>query len=219
MTYADYIQIARDWDCDRSHVSRCVNKRGCPTDSLDAAREWREANASKRTSTSPKQIAKLLDEQYNDSRPARERGAECLKDRPDVRPPQSVSIEDALLNARRSAAEAYRVLERAMSEGNISRISALLATHNKALEALFKAEQSHREELERRRILIPIAEANEMARKGYGVVIARLSSLPQNVAPRCNPNNPNQAMGVLEAECAEILGDVRRIYAEVSNTR
>jgi hypothetical protein len=34
------------------------------------------------------------------------------------------------------------------------------------------------------RIVIPIAEASEMAREGYGVVIARLSSLPQNVASR-----------------------------------
>src|SRR5262249_29435158 len=43
-------EIARDWGCDRSWVSRCVNKRGCPTDSLEAAREWRECYASSRPS-------------------------------------------------------------------------------------------------------------------------------------------------------------------------
>src|SRR5262249_48211110 len=44
-------EIARDWGCGRSWVSRCVNKRGYPTDSLEAAREWRECYASSRAST------------------------------------------------------------------------------------------------------------------------------------------------------------------------
>jgi hypothetical protein len=210
-------EYARARGVSHQYISKLV-KKGLPLDSFELADLWREAHASSKASTSPKQIAKLVDEKYNDSRLARERGEECLNERPDVRLPQPLEIEDALLNARRSAAEAYRVLERAMSEGNISRISALLATHNKALEALFKAEQSYREELERRGVLILVSEANEMARRGYGVVIARLSSLPQNVAPRCNPANPNHAMEVLEAECAAILADVRRLYADVSNT-
>src|SRR5438128_7564746 len=40
--------IARDWHVSRPYVSRCVNHRGCPTSSLQEAREWRECYASKR---------------------------------------------------------------------------------------------------------------------------------------------------------------------------
>jgi hypothetical protein len=43
--------IARDWRVSRPYVSRCVNHRNCPKDSLAAAREWRERYASKRAST------------------------------------------------------------------------------------------------------------------------------------------------------------------------
>ncbi|HAK06595.1 MAG TPA: hypothetical protein DCO65_04905, partial [Spartobacteria bacterium] len=77
----------------------------------------------------------------------------------------------------------------------------------------FRAEQAYREELERRRILIPLAEAMDLARRGYDIILSRLRSLPQNVAPRCNPANPNLVMEILEAECTEIIADVRRVYA------
>ena len=40
--------IARDWNVSRPYVSRCVNHRGCPTSSLQEAREWRECYANTR---------------------------------------------------------------------------------------------------------------------------------------------------------------------------
>jgi hypothetical protein len=40
--------IARDWGTSRPYVSRCVNHRGCPTTSLQGAREWRECYANTR---------------------------------------------------------------------------------------------------------------------------------------------------------------------------
>ena len=91
--------------------------------------------------------------------------------------------------------------------------------HNKALEALFKAESAYREELERRRMLIPLGEAMEIARRGYEVILQRLKALPQNVAPRCNPTDPNRAMTVLESECTAILGDAQKVYASWSDDR
>jgi hypothetical protein len=209
--------IANDWGVSKPYVHKCV-KKGCPTDSLEKARLWREAHAMSKAPTSPTTIQKLIDKREDDSPKARKRRTKYLEDRerPDL--PKDVAIEDALISARQAQQEAWRLLQESMIEGKISKISPLLAIHNKALEAMFKAEQSYREELERRNVLIEVSVANEMARKGYALVIARLSSLPQNVAPRCNPANPNHAMEVLEAECAEILADVRRIYADVSNT-
>ena len=95
-------------------------------------------------------------------------------------------------------------------------IGVRLSVHNKALEALFKAEQSYREELERRRMLIRLGEAMEIARRGYEVILQRLKALPQNVAQRCNPTDPTRAMTVLESECTAILGDAQKVYASWS---
>src|ERR1041385_9266923 len=67
-------EIARDWGVDRSYVSKCVNKRGCPTDSLENARDWRQAHASKRAPTSPRQIARIIAQKKDGHAPeARER--------------------------------------------------------------------------------------------------------------------------------------------------
>ena len=69
-----------------------------------------------------------------------------------------------------------------MLEDKDNKISVRLTVFNKAQEGLFKAETVYREELERRRILIPLAEAKEIARRGYEVILQRLKALPQNVA-------------------------------------
>jgi hypothetical protein len=96
-------------------------------------------------------------------------------------------------------------------------IGVRLSVHNKALEALFKSESAYREELERRRMLIPLGEAMEIARRGYEVILQRLKALPQNVSSRCNPTDPNRAMTVLESECTAILGDAQKVYASWSD--
>ena len=57
----------------------------------------------------------------------------------------------------------------------------------------------------------------EIARRGYEVILQRLMALPQNVAPRCNPTDPNRAMTVLESECTGILGDAQKVYASWSD--
>ena len=69
--------------------------------------------------------------------------------------------------------------------------------------------------MERRRVLIQLAEAQDLTRRGYDIILSRLRCLPQNVAPRCNPANPHLAIAILEAECVEIIADARRAYATV----
>jgi hypothetical protein len=211
-------EIAKDWQCAPSYVAKCV-KNGCPTDSFESAREWRKLHATKRATTSPKQLAKLVLQEKNDDSPdAREHRKEFLKDRPEgTRPPSDTPLEDALLNAQQAAAEAWRLLSESMTANQDDLIGVRLSVHNKALEALFRAESAYREELERRRILIPLAEAMETARRGYQVILQRLKALPQNVAPRCNPTDPNRAMTVLESECTAILADAQKVYVSWSD--
>ncbi len=70
-----------------------------------------------------------------------------------------------------------------------------------------------REGMERQKILIPLSEAMEMARRGYGVILQRLNILPQNAAHECNPSDPSRAMNVLESECSAILRAAQDVYA------
>ena len=205
--------IAKNWQCAHSYVGKCVNN-GCPTDSFKSARAWRKLHASKRATTSPKQLAKLVLQKKDDGSPeAREYQKEFPKDRPEsTRLPTDIPIEDAVVNARQAAAEAWRLLSESMTANEDDLIGVRLSVHNKALEAFFKAESAYREELERRRILIPVAEAMEIARRGYEVILQRLKALPQNVSSRCNPTDPNRAMTVLESECTAILGDAQKVY-------
>jgi hypothetical protein len=211
-------EIAKDWQCAHSYVAKCV-KNGCPTDSFESARAWRKLHASKRATTSPKQLAKLVLQEKNDDSPdAREHRKEFLKDRPEgTRLPSDTPLEDALLNAQQAAAEAWRLLSESMTANQDDLIGVRLSVHNKAPEALFRAESAYREELKRRRILIPLAEAMETARRGYQVILQRLKALPQNVAPRCNPTDPNRAMTVLESECTAILADAQKVYVSWSD--
>jgi hypothetical protein len=128
-----------------------------------------------------------------------------------------VYCADPLANALNSTIqvqeEAWRLLREAMTEGKDSKISVRLSIHSKAVEARLKAEQSHREELERRSILIPLAVANDMTRRGLGVIVERLRCLPQNVAPLCNPANAHHAVEVLEEECNAVLAEAQQAYA------
>src|SRR4051794_11364679 len=61
-------EIARDWGVAKSYVDKCVTQRGCPTTSLQQAREWREENARRRAPTDQKSIARETEEQGNHDR-------------------------------------------------------------------------------------------------------------------------------------------------------
>ena len=208
--------IARDWGTSPEYVIKCV-KKGCPTDSFENARDWRKAHASSRPPTSPVQIARQLAEEKDaDSPAARKSQKKYFQNKPNgFRVPAENSLDDALRKAITASDEAFRLLAEAMLEDKDSKISVRLTVFNKAQEGLFKAETAYREEMERRRVLIPLAEAQDLFRKGYDIILSRLRCLPQNVAPRCNPANPHLAIAILETECAEIIADARRAYATV----
>jgi hypothetical protein len=208
--------IARDWGTSPEYVIKCV-KKGCPTDSFENARNWRKAHASSRPPTSPVQIARQLAEEKDADSPAPRKSQKKYfqNKRNGFRVPAENSLDDTLRKAITASDEAFRLLTEAMLEEKDSKISVRLTVFNKAQEGLFKAETAYREELERRRILIPLAEAQDLTRRGYDIILSRLRCLPQNVAPRCNPANPHLAIAILETECVEIIADARRAYATV----
>jgi len=209
-------EVAKLWRVSHQYVSKLV-KRGLPLNSsFEDAGAWREAHASSKASTNPRQIAKQLAEEGSAvSATARRRRKKYFEPRRKGADfPTDASLDDALFAAIQVSDEAWRLLQEAMIEGKSNKISPLLSIHTRAIEARFRAEQSYREELERRRILVPLVAAQDVARKGFDVIIARLTALPQNVAPRCNPQDPHRAMGILEEAVATIMEDARAAFAE-----
>jgi hypothetical protein len=183
-----------------------------PLTSYEAADLWRDTHASSKASTNPIRIARVIGEE-NECEPS-------IHHDPPKRPSNNKpsdgkslsenTLEDALINAREAANEAWRLLRESMIEGRASKIQVLLNIHNKAVEARFRAESAYREGLERQKILIPLSEAQSMVKKVVGVIVSRLNAFPQNAASRCNPANPYIAMTVLEDECAAILKDAQQ---------
>jgi hypothetical protein len=204
-------EFARARAVSHQYISKLV-KRGLPLSTFEAADLWREAHASSKASTNPIRIARVMDdgdarEPLIDHEPRKCPSKNKISDAECTSPS---TIEDALMNARKAADEAWRLLHESMIEGRPSKIQVLLNIHNKAVEARLNAECAYREELERQKILIPLSEAQSMARKVVCVIVSRLNALPHNVASRCNPTNPHIAMGVLEDECASILKDAQQ---------
>jgi hypothetical protein len=144
-------EIARDWGTSRPYVSRCCNHLGCPTTSLEAAREWREMCASRRPPTNPKQIAKLFQEDNGDSEESILSRAVSKQKIDNPPPPSPDSLHDALDAAIAAQEQAFWSLQEANGEATDSKMAMLLAVHNKALELRLRAEAQYREALKQRR--------------------------------------------------------------------
>jgi hypothetical protein len=115
-----------------------------------------------------------------------------------------------LLGSKEAVRQSWRLLREALIEGKTQKIGAWLSIHTRAVEANVKAESMVREELERKRILIPLSEAQSMARKVVGAIVSRLNALPQNVGARCSLTDPQMTLAILEDECAAILKDAQQ---------
>jgi hypothetical protein len=203
LTVSEYARARR---VSHQYISK-LTKKGMPLTSFEAADFWRDAHASSKSSTNPIRIARVMDEENEREPPIHHdhRKRPSNNKLSDAEPLSENTLEDALINARQAANEAWRLLRESMIEGRASKIQVLLNIHNKAVEAHLRAESAYREELERRRILIPLAEAMEITRRAFDVIVQRLKTLPQNVSVRCSLTNPDTALTVLEDECASIL--------------
>jgi hypothetical protein len=191
--------IARDWGCTPQYVHTQV-KKGCPTDSLEHARMWREARRQRSSHSGPPGSRDYSD----DSRPAKTGpNGHILEDIGD----------DMLLGSKEAVRQAWRLLREALVEGKAQKIGAWLSLYTRSVEANVKAESMIREEQERQKVLIPLTEAQAEARKGYEIILQRLNALPQNISAKLNPTDPAWALDILEQECAAIIEDAQKAFA------
>jgi hypothetical protein len=61
-------------------------------------------------------------------------------------------------------------------------------------------------------MLIPLADARDMAWRHYDEILELVLALPTKVAAQCNSADPQLAFAVLEAECTYILCNVYEVY-------
>jgi hypothetical protein len=95
------------------------------------------------------------------------------------------------------------LLRESLIEGRVQKIGAWLSLYTRAVEARVKAEGMVREEQERQKVLVPLAEAQSITAKVVGVIVSRLNVLPENLAARCDVTDPQ--LTILKDEIAAIL--------------
>lgn len=190
-------EIAKFLGVSRPRVSQLMAE-GCPNTSIEAVEQWRTETGFKRVPTN-NQTSKFADDP---PRKGRKRTPQKPSNTDD-------SLKDALNNAIAVSNGAFIDYEDARVNRLATR-SVRLSEHNKAVEMRLKAEKAYREELERRKLLVPIQEATDMCRRTMEPVLRRLKKIPQEVGPQCNPQDALTAVRILEAEINGVIAIGRK---------
>lgn len=202
-------ELARLWGVSREYVRKLASK-GMPLTSEKEATAWREANARRRKSAggvSPAAAASAKEES--------DEGVVAPVKRGRGRPRKAdgdMTLEGALRSAVLAQIQAKKMLDDAMAGGRPAMVAPALSIHTKAIEARFSAEKAFREEQMQRRVLVPLAEATELFRKGWDMILGRLKRLPQAKCTICNPADPRRAFDALQAAVTEIITEAQAMY-------
>ena len=175
---------------------------GMPKNSLKAADRWRaERGTGKRAATNSK-TSKFADEPDEPKTMGRPKSAKQPSRTGD-------SLLDALLNSIAVADGAFEDYEYARIH-RLGTRSVRLSEHNKAIDSRLKAEKAYREELERRRLIVPIQEAMDVCRRTMEPVLRRLKKIPAEVGPQVNPQDALTAVKILEGEVNAVIAIGRK---------
>lgn len=167
-----------------------LKQQGMPTNTLRAAKLWRDSQQKKRESTN----SKTANLQKKRGRPRN--------------PPKLSKTGDALTDILKNAMARAEVAHHAYTSAalaNESNQAVLLSNSTKADEAVARIERMAREEQERRGILVNKHEAAAMVRRFVDAMIRRLRRLPDECGPQCNEQEPLRAVKILQATVDEIL--------------
>lgn len=216
-------EIAGDWGTSRAYAAQRI-KAGCPTDSLEAAREWRVKNSKYGVGYRSKMKAQPAASASASPavRPPAAKGE--LPDRPklnvelgdeeDERLPETPDVA----TLRRSLQAAVEMEWLAFGQAIANPSEARIRAYNQARDGRFTAEKAYREELERRRVLVPLVEAMSLSRKGYDVLKPALLAMGARIGGNCNPANPASAAAEIDREVAAILRQAEGAYAAGSES-
>lgn len=121
---------------------------------------------------------------------------------------------DAYYHTVDAANEVNNMLMEAIRSGSANRIATLISIHSRAVQAQFDAEKLYREEQERRKVLIPLADAKAMVNTTFETIIRRLEAMPQKLAGILSKEtDPLRVLDILTREMRDIREEAARANA------
>jgi hypothetical protein len=210
-------EIAEAWGTSRAYVYKCRNK-GCPVDSIEAATEWRSANAKLGVGYRSRGAAQSFPDEDGEEvgggegvaerPPNRGAGKYYHKTRINVR-----TVEKSLKQAIEIERMAAEVVDAAKS--NPEKLVTAINAYNKALANRMEAEKKVLEYQEARKVLIPIDVAKNLINRAWVPLLARLRSAPKRAAMKANPSDDTLAEAVFKEEIEAAIKEGQDSYAAV----
>lgn len=212
-------QIAQEWGTTRAYVYKLA-KKGCPTDSIEAASEWRSANAKLgvgyRSSGGLRPDAEFSEEKNSEAgigagvakQPPSWGAGSYHKTRVNVK-----TVERSLKQAIEIERMAAEVVESA--QANPEKLVTAINAYNKALANRMDAEKRVLEYQEARKILISFDAAKQLINRAWTPLLARLRSAPKRAAMKANPSDDALAEMVFSEEIEAAIAEGQASYGEV----
>jgi hypothetical protein len=163
-----------------------LRKEGMPTDSIEAAKAWREARAQVQRAQAPKAAPAQLDDG---------------------------TLADTIAEHRTLVSRARGVWQAAMEGGDPNQ-GKYQTAYNQSLKTLVNLEEEQERRLILAKEYISSKEATEAMRQLMSAVVNRLDKLALDVAEACNPENPAKAVKALEAWTRKVRADLSSDEAE-----
>lgn len=157
-------------------------KAGMPTDSVESALAWRAAREDGRKKLAPIAAPQSLDDG---------------------------TLADGIAAHRALVSQARGVWQAAMDQGD-SNQGKFQTAYNQSYKTLLDLESEQERRLKESRTFISRAEAEATVKELMGEVVNRLDKLALDVAEKCNPSNPPQAVKALEAWARKTREDLSR---------
>lgn len=213
-------QIAQEWGTTRAYVYKLA-KKGCPTDSVEAASEWRSANAKLgvgyRSSGGQRPEADFSEGEKSEGGI----GAGVAKQTPNwgagsyrkTRVVNVKTVERSLKQAIEIERMAAEVVEAA--QANPEKLVTAINAYNKALANRMDSEKRVLEHQEARKVLISFDAAKQLINRAWTPLLARLRSAPKRAAMKANPSDDVLAEMVFSEEIEEAIAEGQASYGEV----
>lgn len=206
--------IARHLGITKVHAARLV-KRGCPTTSLKAALQWRNANPPKRAPVNRPEsvlLRRINQRAAEKSRKATGKPMGRSKGPPDpskpVLPPKPVESGDSLLDVLNAFIHVHEVslalFDHACVHNQLA-IPARMSEHTRAGMARMQAEEAYRKEMQIRGVLVDKGIVFQTARQSIEAVLKRLRRMPIELGPQCNPQEPLRATKIMQREVDVVI--------------
>jgi hypothetical protein len=218
-------ELGKAWGTSRAYASKCI-KNGCPTHSIDAANQWRQAKARYGVGYRSKHKPMSATSAPSGSNFHKcgigaanvEAGAKDIESDDGAGAGGLASLERSLRKAIAVENEAHRLVVEAQKARNDETIAIRIAAYTKAQKGRLDAEEQIVKLKEKIGLLIPVDKAEALIRRSFLPLLTRLRSLPKRAAFKANPADDVHAEAVLKQEIEEVISEWRGQYQGESKT-